>query len=369
MRRNFGYEGINVGVESEYPEDIVWLSEFLCPSFLEQPGQPDVQVRLETDRKKFTSLLAMGPSGEHVDAYILDKSVIRLPVWKTSGPEFVLYDGRHQFFYLLEGHRVSLICKERDPSPRISLMRVVREFAMGAGQRSGGRFLHASAFSMGGKAAIITGQKEAGKTSLLTYMLSNSDADFLANDRLLVKRTGDHIRLRGMPTIVSLRSGTLGFFPELLQSRWIGRFESRLSVNEWDRSAAEVTILPQAEKRGLSCAQFCSLLGCQAVGDSSAAVLVFPRQTGRAGGISLRALDKHEARKRLADCLFDKIRPNRLSDVFTWRADDTVAASDVRDDVLCEWLSCSLTAYDCLLGIDAYDSAEGAELLARAVRT
>lgn len=366
-QRKFSYEGISVGVESENEGDIRWLSEFLDPCFMDQAGKPDVEVRLVVDTKKFDSLINCGPGDRSIDAYILDTSVISFPVWNTPGPELVFYEEKHELFYLLEGNRIVLLIKRYNTNSRMCLMRVVREYAMGMAQRSGGRFIHASAFSIGGHAAIITGPKEVGKTSLLTYMLSNSGADFLANDRLLVKQNGEGVQLRGMPTIISVRPDTLQFFPGLLKLIRDHGFKARLTLRECRDSAEASPIVVRAGKLGLSSRQYCSLLACESIGNSEGVSLLFPHQTGRTGGISLRALEKYETRERLANCLFDNIGPDRLSDVFTWSAPDPGNSSVVRDDTLCEWLSSRLNAYECRLGTDAYKTPEGAEMLAQTV--
>ena len=366
-QKTFSYEGISVGASSKNEEDIRWLSEFLDPCFADQTGCPDIEVRLEIDRQKFEKLLKYGPGHGSINAYILDTSILSFPIWNTPGPEQVFYEQKHELFYLVEGHQIVLLNKIYDRRSRICLMRVIREFAMGMAQKTGGRFLHASAFNIGGRAAIITGPREAGKTSLLTYVLSNSGADFIANDRLLVKANGKDVQLRGMPTIVSMRSGTLEFFPALLKSIGAHGFDARLTIRECRDSAHTSSTVTREGKHGLSSRQYCSLLSCESIGESKAVSLLFPNQTGRPGEISLRVLEKDETQERLANCLFDNIGPDRLSDVFTPGASGTDNSFVVRDATLCEWLSSELTAYECTLGTEAYGTPEGAQALLQTV--
>jgi serine kinase of HPr protein (carbohydrate metabolism regulator) len=359
-KRIFSYEGINVSAESEYAEDINWLTEFLDPWFEDQAGLPDVEVTLQVDRNLHEALMSYGALDRQVDAYILDTSILKYPVWDSPGPELVSYEQKHDLFYLIEGNRISLLTASYSVRSRISLMRVIREFAMGMAQISGGRFLHASAFSAGDRATVITGPREAGKTTLLTYILSNSEADFIANDRLLVKRDGQGALLKGMPTIISIRSGTLEFFPELLDSIQTQGFNARLTCRECHDSDATKRTNPREDKYGLTTRQFCSLFSCNPIKGAKPVTMLFPLQTGRPGGLSLRKLAPGETRDRLANSLFNNIAPDRLSDVFTPRNPGHEDSLIFTDHALCEWLSSNITAFECRLGTNTYETPEGA---------
>ena len=362
-RVSFGYEGINIGVTSECREDIAWLTEFLVPWFDQSVDPADVEVSIRHDQALFSELLALPPTRDRINAFMLDTSLIDFPRWFMAGKQLVCYDESFQVFYLVTNNRIDLICGDHTDNIRVSIMRVVREVAMGVAQLLGGRFLHASAFALDNRAVIITGPREAGKTSLLSYVLSNSKATFLANDRLLVNRHGPSIQCRGMPTIVSIRAGTMDLFPQMRKSIEKQRFTARVSMKEARQSKA-VTPLPTRDGRwGLSSRQFCSVLGCEPQQEARGSILLFPRRTGRAGGIVLRQMEIPETRVHLQHSLFGNIGPDSLSDAFTIMPPDLQKQAITDDECLFTSLENSLTVFDCELGNDAYEGSQGVDQL------
>jgi hypothetical protein len=239
-------------------------------------------------------------------------------------------------------------------------MRVLRELAMSVAQMTGGRFLHASACVVHGCAAIITGPRRAGKTSLLSYILANSQARFLTNDRLLIDCSNNPIRLHGMPTIVSLREGTITLFEGMRRAIVDAGYISNLTMRECHDQAPLKSFPNRTGRHGVSPAQYCSLLGCEPVNEASSAVLIFPRQTGHSGGIRLRMLDGEETQTRLENSFFGCIGPDRMSQAFSFlptRLERKAAPNDVS---LRNQLAKSFPAYECELGNEAYYDDAGA---------
>jgi hypothetical protein len=355
----FSYDGINIRATVEREEDIQWLREFLVPWYDISNDIPDVEVRVARDPTRFGQLMACGPGNARVNAFMMDTRLIDFPLWNVPAEQLAFYDEKHQLFYLVTDNQIQLVISDHGIDTRMSVMRVLRELAMGVAQLRGGRFLHASAFVANGRTAIITGPRQAGKTSLLSYVLSSSGANFLCNDRLLINRHGHSTRLRGMPTIVSIRDGTMDLFPGMRQSIEDQCFTSRATMAE-SRQLNTLASFPIKDgRRGLSPHQFCSLLDCEPEKEASGTVLLFPRQTGRTGGIVLRRVDTSEARSRLGNCLFGHIGPDRLSDAFTTLPQrlDRAAAPD--DAALCAGLADTLPAFDCELGNDTYNCSAG----------
>jgi hypothetical protein len=67
-----------------------------------------------------------------------------------------------------------------------------------------------------GRAVLVLGPKEAGKTTLLLHVLATGDAELVTNDRALVHAPDAAApRALGVPTFVRVRDGTLAIFPEL----------------------------------------------------------------------------------------------------------------------------------------------------------
>lgn len=346
----------------ENPADQQWLREFLEPWFERGDQSPRVRVRMRVDPLEFARLCRQGTSGREASTFMMDTRVIRHPVLRDSaGRNLRLLDERHSLIFQRVGGAIDIICRAPDPGARLRLMRVIRELAMGAAQRAGGRFLHAAALTVGGRGLVIAGPREAGKTSLLTYLLSSLDAGFLSNDRLLVPPGEGSVRLQGMPTIVSIRDGTLSMLPELQRALDADAYWSRLTLEECRDGFTHPGRRSRQGRTGISPAQYCRLMGCTPQREGIAAAMLFPQQTGRPGGISLRALEPAEMRHRLPDALFGHIGPHSLSEVFTPEIDFPARAPSDRE--LFDRLSRNVPGFVCTLGTDAYSSPEGARHL------
>ncbi len=357
------YEGISVGIETHKDSDLSWLKEFLTPWFDLGDGVADVIVRVVVDPQRYSALLRQGPGQRSVDAFMMDTRVIQYPLWNTLTERPIFFDEARVLFFEVGEGSIEIICREHEPGARLGIMRVIRELAMGAAQHAGGRFLHAAAISISGRALIIAGPRSAGKTSLLTYLLSHLEADFLTNDRLLAMPAGEVVGLRGMPTIVSIRDGTLGLFPRLRDSLQTQGFTSRRTLQECREAGDIVSANATPGRTGISPAQYCALLGCEPARDSRASVLLFPRQTGQPGGVELQRLDRKTTAAMLRQGLFGYIGPDKLSAIFTLPAKPSPTLTAKTDTALFDWLSGSLPGYSCSLGTDAYATPDGARTL------
>jgi hypothetical protein len=359
----FSYEGICTRLIVSREEDISWMEEFLVPWFDTTGRVPDVEVRLIYDPMLFQRLHASGCTDSSAETFMMDNSTIDFPVWNGISDQLTLYDEKHRLFYLVSDRHIELILGDRKANARLCVMRVVRELAMGAAQLAGGRFLHAAAFAVDGNAAIIAGPRQSGKTSLLSYALANSQARFLSNDRLLMKMQAQAIGLRGMPTIVSLREGTVDLFPGMRQSIVERGYISKATLRECKESGELNSFPAKPGRHGLSPHQFCKLLDCKPAKEASGAVLLFPRRTGGAGNLQLRRLEPEETRDRLKDCFFGFISPDRHSEVFTRIPKALERQSAPDDPSFCAALADSVAAYDCELGNQAFIGDTGAKQL------
>lgn len=361
------YEGLHIRVSAN-PKDLDWLEEFLLPWFAATGDPPDVTVTLSHDRSRFQALLARGAAGGHCQALMLDTRTVDLPRWNAEGNGLVLYDDAHRLFYRVSDQHIELVAETAHADQRLDLMRVVRELAMGVAQVQGHRFLHASAFARHGRAAIITGRRKAGKTSLLTYVLSQSPADYLSNDRLLVRpdTTTTNLRgitLRGMPTIVSIRDGTLALFPGMGADIARRGYRSRASLADTQEPGRLQHIPVKPEGAGVTPRQFCALWQREPVAQAQAAALLFPQRTGLPGGLTLRRLEPDEAESRLREGLFGHIGPDRLSEVFTVFPPRLTCGQAPDDAGLCRRLAAAVPAWECQLGNDSYRDSRGAQRL------
>lgn len=364
-RATFAYQGIKIGVIVEALEDIEWLAEFLVPWFSISDESPDISVKVCTDPKRYERQMKRGSAGGVLKAFMMDTNCIELPEWNAAVQTVAIFDEKHSVFYLVSPKHIELLRAHTRICVRMRLMRVLRELAMGTAQLSGGRFIHASAFVIDGKTAIITGPRLAGKTTLLSYMLATTGAEFLSNDRLLIKGDEVSMQAKGMPTIVSIREGTMNMIAGLRRNLEISGFSAKMTLKE-ARESGPLKVFPAREGRhGVSPSQFCTLLGCDPVRAAPASALIFPRQTGCTGTLMLRRLEPGQTKERLQKCLFGNIGPGHLSQTFTINPEGFHRSQVMPDDTLLERLAGSLPGFDCELGQDAFASDTGAERIKR----
>ena len=144
----FSYEGLVVEVRCSDPSHLDWVEEFVSPQFArEDRGSPHCRLSLIFDENRFDEIASRGPSGEKAAAFVLDNEVVALPLWCAEDAKRVVFDGKFEVFYLVDGQCVTLLARENRRNLRTPLMRVLREFAMNHAQNAGGFFLHASSFS------------------------------------------------------------------------------------------------------------------------------------------------------------------------------------------------------------------------------
>jgi len=251
---------------------------------------------------------------------------------------------------------------------RSALMRPMREWAMDAARQRGGLLLHAAACALAGRAVVIAGAKEAGKTSLLTYLLTAGGAGFITNDRVLVAPARGAPRVRGIPTVVSVRSGMLALFPWLRQRIEQGCFRLHATLAECAEGARPARSWADG-RLGLTTAQFCAACDCGALMSAPAGLLLFPRRTGRPGGLRLEPLTALETLRRLDACRFGASAIGAVADdarTELFQAPGPVVA--VVPPAAAARALAILPAYDCLLGTDAFADGRGAGQLIDVLR-
>jgi hypothetical protein len=304
------HDGITIRVDGP-DRDRSWLAEFLEPAFSRADGQEEgVRVSFEE--------AVDGPppvSGDHEVrvAFALDAAPVRLPAAAhaggmrlqdpEAGVEFEVGGGGRETRLRYRGSRLAA---------RVRLMRVVREYAHNHALGGGGVILHAAAVVLGGRALVVAGAKGAGKTTLALRLLAAPGTAYLANDRVLVRGDAE-ARALGVPTVVTLRPGTLALLPRIgARLRMCGDFrESR------GERAARGPSPPVGIDGGLrvSAAQLCAALERDPEATAALAAVLFPL-TGAGADSPLRRLGRDEAETALAGSLLGVGSRTFASEVF-----------------------------------------------------
>jgi hypothetical protein len=366
----FEYEGLRIRVESSNPSHLTWLEEFLAPQFEPTDGGSFAwRVAFAGDPERFDAVLARGPRPDRavLDVFALDADVVRLPAWNSEESSTTVFEDRYPAFYSVDASNrsVAILAREADRSSRIALMRVVRELAMNHALRSGGLFLHASASSFGGRGAVVTGPRTAGKTTLLVYLLSHG-ARFVGNDRVLVRNAEDRVTARGMPTLVAIRSGTLELFPALRDRLLASHYFSSRTLDESRRMAGHPAPSPVDDKIGVSPAQLLSLLDAEPQAGCDVGAILFPRVTAEVEAFELELLDAPDASRRFGSALLGVHPWKKGADVFSIPGDPEPLDA-ARLAALCDTLAGKVRCYECRLGRAAYRDDGLAKAVTRAL--
>ncbi len=360
------FESLLVEVRSDHLDDRAWLAEFLQPAF--EPVGAGVcsrtgrQVALEANSEGLAALTSRTATArDGAIAFVLDSGPLRLPA-DRSGPELALLDGALRVGYLREPNgRVRILeaagSPERARSSRVALMRVVREWGQELTLRSGGLVFHAGAIEHRGRAVLVSGPKGAGKTSLVAALLGRTPGlRLLANDRVDTEATG--LRCWGLPTIVSVRPGTLDYLPEL---------GSRLAGAAVDHTRRPGEAAPPRtlsdDRIGLSPSQWAHLLGVEQAAAARPVAIVYPRpEPGRARSV-IRRLDPREHAERVALALFAAGSAGQASELCALPEVGPLPDGPTQHAAAGEFLQ-QLRGLEILLGADAYQADRLAELLA-----
>jgi len=103
--------------------------------------------------------------------------------------------------------------------------------------------LHASAVASNGKALVFTGGKGAGKTTIISHMLSRknhaNEFDFISNDRVWVHLGEDTPHILGSPMPIRVGYGTMAFIPELTANLHLYRDQFHIVTRNWEEKTHE----------------------------------------------------------------------------------------------------------------------------------
>jgi hypothetical protein len=352
----FQYGTQNIRVESADAAALGWLREFLTPSFaVVESGRVDHTVDLVVDDHAYAELLNGERSeGGELDCFALDSRMVRLPLWRSTPEDRVVFDPLNQVFcrMRIDGSGGTVLTAPRNLAARFALMRLVREMAMVSLRARGALALHAAALSTPAGAIAIGGPKLAGKTTVLLHALRACGGCFVANDRIVVDLGRNEPMLRAMPTIVTVREPTLCEIPHLRESVLRSGYDHRLALGESPPRGSRTATPRQGGPVDLSPAQFCSLLGVHASGHGALRALLFPVFGPTEKGIQVRVLSAAAAAQRLQSVLFGAGSRDTSADLcagaLPFRADTNDALR------LCLALSERVPAFEWQLGPDAY---------------
>jgi hypothetical protein len=335
-----------------------WLAEFVTPWFAAGlPGDEGPRVHLVSSDERFATLAARQARTAVVEVpcFGLDSVLASHPGWMEEDGTTVAVDVKFGCFYGMRARQVEVVARSGDRNARIGLLRAVREILALRMRTSPVLDLHAAAFVWRGRAVLVAGGKNAGKTTLLAHALSSGEVELLANDRVLVTADG---QARGVPTVVSVREGTVRSFPAVAAG---------LPGNAALLTADELASTPEQAERAdgrmmLTPGQFAGQLGARLVASAPVGAVVFPEVSPDHAGCSLLPITQADAAARLREAKYGRRAGPGGSTWFHSLAGTPWPAE--AQEALADRLAANIPGVRCLLGPDAYRDGAGAWLSA-----
>lgn len=297
---SYAYGPARVEVRADAPDLLHWLDDFFLPGCARSPGRagdPRVTVVGPDDPEALTADRAVIDEGPQ-PCFALDQSVVSHPSGRTRDGIRVIDDGQYGTRSLLGRDGVTVVRTDPAPRSRAGVMRVVRELVTAQAVADGQVQLHAALLERDGRAVVIAGPKEAGKTTLVARLAGLGVAALAANDRVLLAaddRGGWQAHAVG--TIVSIRPGTRELLPALR-----GAFPDVASpahLTDTELAAAGTGPAADDARVRVSPAQFARAIGARRAGGGRVARIVLLGVDRQLDGYRLRPLATDPAARAL----------------------------------------------------------------------
>jgi len=277
----FTFSGLRFLVKSNQIPPLIWLKEFMSPSFefsSNSTDQNNIEILHIIDSAKYSEYkkLRSGRKVYFVKVYAMDQKNISLPLLKLNNRE-IIYDDISEVIYVLERNhsRLLIISTGDNIFSRKGLMRTIREFTINHCLVKNQLIIHGAAVSINGNGIIVTGPKGAGKTTFLLSLMHNKVYNYIANDRVVIRSENKQDFIKGIPTIVNIGKNTLESFTGFREEIIYKNRKYYLSLNEIN-DLHNKTFKPDPYGNfTLSPLQLCNLLNVTMVQESNLSMLIF----------------------------------------------------------------------------------------------
>jgi energy-coupling factor transporter ATP-binding protein EcfA2 len=302
--RHWQYGSLRFRFTSSHVEAVTWVEAFLEGTFTPlQEGVVDHVVELRCDASAHAALThrvkALG--AEPREGFASDTKRVLMDTWPDADGTRLARDAETGvFFRIAPGARqVDVHAAESGRAAWLAAVKVLRELAMEGVARTGGTLVHCAALDTNAGTVLLSGPRGSGKTTLMCAMTMCGAARYVTNDRAVLRVDAETAQVHGVPTLVSIREGTLELLPGLRR-----------------RAEAHGHVLDHARNLHLAPQQFCALTSAARVGGGDLLALVYPRTQPGLRGWTLTKLTAAEGAARFATGLFRAGRDTSLGEVF-----------------------------------------------------
>lgn len=348
-RRGYIFNEAGLDVSGNDFADLHWIEELLhpwCDSV--SPGCASMSIRLTRSNMLTRILSEKWEKHRDQNTYFtdlpcvrLDQQTVTLEGWREDN-KLVLVDSLAGCFFMVDGSNAELVVPVSSKHARIILLSTIREMIIG---RLSGLHalvdLHAAGFCIGGQGVLLAGPRKAGKTTLLCHAISSAGAELLANDRILVDLNKDYPIAYGVPTMASIRKGTLDLFPQLQAPEEI----LRSSADEGQNGSSELRLPPS---------KFASRLGARHLQKAQLRAILLPEIISGPEGIVLKPLAAEEALLRLKSYRYGVPEHREVPTLFGSLMSGGRKPVSIEEGMA--HLVSEVPIYQCQMGVNAYDS-------------
>lgn len=212
MKNYYKYGRTSLTLKCPDKETASWVQEFITPSF-KQIEEKKTNWLISYKANKNTWLKYKNLQQEtktlELDIFSLHRSFFKLPAIIIQNNQTLFFNSDGETFIKINKKQkdVKITAKEYNNRARASIIRILREVIQNECLNLNQIPLHASAFCNNkNEGIVIFGEKNSGKTTLLTECLRDKNFKYLANDRIMLNLQGDKIIARGIPTFVGIKT-------------------------------------------------------------------------------------------------------------------------------------------------------------------
>jgi hypothetical protein len=201
-----------------------WVNAYILPfcSLLPFGDSPHWDLRVSTEetlwraeKEKFEIFARRLPVTDHP---ALKTAWVCEP--RASAPTYFVYqedpniEGVAWYWHLdVAARQVTAAVLGTDSTSPYVVARLIRSILIADAVQNGWNQFHAACFASGGTGTLVLGNKRAGKTTFLISALAQFGAEYVTNDRILLKRNGEQLDAIALPFSVNISQHHLSLLP------------------------------------------------------------------------------------------------------------------------------------------------------------
>jgi hypothetical protein len=308
---SLAYAGVTAAYQSDESATSEWIRRFFEGYFLpSDTSEPDATVCSTADAGLFALLRAYASQqatpalgkNEYADVPLTDDvALIQARATKVTPEEDVF-----QLLFKKE-RRVVLVTSGNLEVRSEEAMQTLRALIKWLLLEQGWIPMHSACVAKDGRAICITGAKASGKTSTLLNLLARNGCDLLAIDKFLIRGSGSHIEICGLPGKSGIRVGSAIAQPMVLT--WIAEqptpFFPHIGADQVRHIAETNTpeqLRTRSEKIHLLPAELAGLFKVSITPSAPLALVLIPVFDLGAAQARLVRAEPEQAAKMLMDC-------------------------------------------------------------------